>query len=301
VTVESTGLETVRKAIEQIAGQFEKAGLFYGHGTDNALDEAAWLVLFVAELPYDSPDSHYDQVLSNEQRGKISWLAEKRLQTRQPLAYLIHEAWFCGLKFYVDERVLVPRSPLAELIVAGFEPWRAGQPVASVLDIGTGSGCIAIACAYAFPEARIDAADISEDALVVTRRNIANHALQGRVHAVQSDLFAALDGRCYDIIVSNPPYVDANDMASMPEEFRHEPELGLASGADGLDHTRLILTQAAEHLNPAGLLVVEVGNSAEALVEAFPQLPFTWLEFEGGGQGVFLLTREELQNVCGSR
>ena len=294
VVVDIMTTETVRDAIRQVAGQFEQAGLFYGHGTDNALDEAAWLVLCVAELPYDLPDSDYDQTLTRVQQDRIAALAQRRIQARLPLAYLLKEAWFCGLKFFVDERVLVPRSPLAELIVHGFEPWRAGLPVTAVLDIGTGSGCIAIACAYAFPEAMVDAADISIDALAVAQANITNHELQARVHTVQSDLFSALAGRRYDIIVSNPPYVDAEDMAALPEEYRYEPELGLGSGSDGLDHTRRILAQAAEHLNPGGLLIVEVGNSAAALADAFPQLPFTWLEFEAGGQGVFLLAREDL-------
>jgi ribosomal protein L3 glutamine methyltransferase len=285
---------TVKQAIEHTAGLFGQAGLFYGHGTDNGLDEAAWLVMSVAGIPHESLDDCIDRELTREQQDRIAVLAEQRIKTRQPLAYLLHEAWFCGLKFYVDERVLVPRSPLAELIMYGFEPWRGGKSVGAVLDIGTGSGCIAIACAWAFPEAMVDAADISLDALAVAQRNIENHGLQDRIRAVQSDVFAGLGGCCYDIIVSNPPYVDAEDMAALPEEYRFEPELGLTSGIDGLDHTRQILAQAAEHLYPGGLLVVEVGNSAAALAEAFPQLPFTWLEFAGGGQGVFLLTREEL-------
>ena len=286
--------ETVKQAIGRIAGHFEQAGLFFGHGTDNALDEAAWLLASVADIPHESLDEHAHQRLTREQQERVDELASRRITTREPLAYLLHEAWFCGLKFHVDERVLVPRSPLAELIMHGFEPWRGGVPVNNVLDIGTGSGCIAIACALAFPDARVDAVDISTDALEVARRNIEDYGLQQRVRAVHSDLFAALDGCRYDIIVSNPPYVDAGDMATMPDEFRHEPEQGLASGIDGLDHTRRILAQAAAHLNPGGLLVVEVGNSAEALNRAFPHLPFTWLEFESGGQGVFLLTREDL-------
>jgi len=287
-------IKTVQQAIKLIAGQLEQAGLFYGHGTDNALDEAAWLVMSVADIPHEALDERLDQVLTDKQHDKITELAERRIQTRKPLAYLLHEAWFCGLKFYVDERVLVPRSPLAELIMHGFEPWRGGAPVTAVLDIGTGSGCIAIACALAFPEARVDAVDISADALLVAQRNIEKHGLQHRVRAVHSDLFAALDGHCYDIIVNNPPYVDTEDMAALPDEYHHEPEQGLASGDDGLNHTRHILAQAAGHLNSGGLLVVEVGNSAKALMEAFPQLPFSWLEFASGGQGVFLLYREEL-------
>lgn len=286
--------KTVKQAIEHIAGQFEQAGLFYGHGTDNAPDEAAWLVASVADIPHESLHECLDQVLTDEQQDRITELAERRIMNREPLAYLLHEAWFCGLKFYVDERVLVPRSPLAELIMHGFEPWRGGAPVTAVLDIGTGSGCIAIACALAFPKASVDAVDISANALLVAQRNIDHYGWQDRVRAVHSDLFTALDGRCYDIIVSNPPYVDAEDMAALPDEYHHEPEQGLASGDDGLNHTRHILAQAAGYLNPGGLLVVEVGNSAKALIEAFPQLPFTWLEFTGGGQGVFLLNREEL-------
>lgn len=288
---------SLRQAISAVAVLFEQAEMFFGHGTDNAQDEAAWLVISVAGLCHDLPDSTYAQLLSHKQQKKINALAQLRIQSRQPLAYLLHEAWFCGVKFYVDERVLVPRSPLAELIMRGFEPWQAGRAVTAVLDIGTGSACIAIACALAFPAAQIDAADISVAALAVAEINIKNHKLQARVHAIESDLFAALDGRRYDIIISNPPYVDNEDLATMPVEFSHEPVLGLASGADGLDHARQILKQAGSYLKPNGLLVVEVGNSAEAMSEAFPHISFTWLSFGEGGHGVFLLSREELMSV----
>jgi ribosomal protein L3 glutamine methyltransferase len=288
---------TLADAIRAAATRLERARLFFGHGTDNALDEAAWLVLFAVGLPPEIPDSVFATVLTPQELADIDALIDQRITTRQPAAYLTGQAWFCGLKFFVDERVLVPRSPLAEMIMHGFEPWRAGVPVQSVLDIGTGSGCIAIACAWAFPEARVDAADISVDALKVAQRNIENHQLADRVRAVQSDVYSGVTGQRYDIIVSNPPYVDAADMAALPDEYRHEPELGLASGPDGLDHVRHILAGAVEHLKPNGLLIVEVGNSAEALVDAYPQLPFTWLEFENGGQGVFLLQREDLMGV----
>lgn len=288
---------TLADTIRQAAARLEKAGLYFGHGTDNAIDEAAWLALFALRLPPEVPDAVFATVLTDDERAGIDALIDRRIETRRPAAYLTGMSWFCGLKFFVDERVLVPRSPLAELIVHGFEPWRGGLPVDAVLDIGTGSGCIAIACAWAFPDASVDAADISTDALAVARRNIEYHQLTDRVHALQSDVYSGLAGRCYDIIISNPPYVDADDMAALPDEYRHEPELGLASGTDGLDHVRRILTGAVEHLNPNGLLIVEVGNSADALVDAYPQLPFTWLEFENGGQGVFLLRREEITGL----
>jgi len=288
---------TLADAIHRAAARLQEAGLYFGHGTDNAVDEAAWLVLHALGLPPEVPDAVFTTVLTDDERAAIDALIERRIETRRPAAYLTGIAWFCGLKFFVDERVLVPRSPLAELIMHGFEPWRGGLPVESVLDIGTGSACIAIACAWAFPEAQVDAADISTEALAVARRNIEYYELPDRVHAVQSDIYNGLDGRSYDIIISNPPYVDAADMAALPDEYRHEPELGLASGADGLDHVRRILTGAVEHLKPNGLLIVEVGNSAEALVDAFPQLPFTWLEFENGGQGVFMLRREEITDL----
>jgi len=285
---------TINNAIKDVAKRLEQACLYYGHGTSNALDEAAWLVLHVLQLPFDLSESDYQKTIDETAQQAISLLVQRRIDERQPLAYLINEAWFCGQKYFVDERVLVPRSPISELIVNGFRPWVVSENVKNILDIGTGSACIAIACAQAFPDASVDAADISSDALAVARINIEQHGLQNRVEAIESDLFSNLRGRRYDIIVSNPPYVDAEDMASMPEEFRHEPELGLASGPLGLDHVERILNDAANFLNSDGVLIVEVGNSAEALEEHFPQLPFTWLEFEHGGQGVFLLTAQQL-------
>ncbi len=288
-------LDSAEAWVQWGVGYFAQHDIYFGHGTNNALDEAAWLVLYALGLPADKALNDVPQPLSPEQRGAIRALFERRVQTRKPAAYLINEAWFCGLKFYVDERVLVPRSPIGELIVNGFAPWWPSEhPVNRVLDIGSGSGCIAIACSYAFPDAVVDAADISPDALAVSAKNIALHRLEGRVNAVESDLFSALEGRKYDIIVSNPPYVDAEDIASMPDEFRHEPQIGLVAGEDGLDFAIRILQDAPRYLTDDGILIVEVGNSEAALAERFPTVPFMWLEFEYGGHGVFLLTAAEL-------
>ncbi len=291
----SAELRSIRDFIRYGITRFEQAGLFYGHGTDNALDEATQLVLHVLRLPHDLPGHFMEARLTADERRQVLALIERRIDERIPLAYLTHEAWFAGLKFYVDERVLIPRSPIAELIEQGFEPWLRGEGIGRILDLCTGSGCIAIACAHAFPQAQVDAADISEDALAVAARNVAEHGLEERVRLVRSDLFSALAGCRYDLIVTNPPYVDAEELAAMPPEYRHEPELGLASGPDGLEAIETILRQAADHLTPDGVLIAEVGASEPALARKYPELPLVWLEFERGGGGVFQISRRDLE------
>ena len=252
-------------------------------------------MLHTLHLPLDLPESWWDSRLSEAERTRVVAVLRERIATRKPAAYLTREAWFAGLPFYVDERVLVPRSPLAELIAAGFEPWLDPDGVTRALDLCTGGGCIGIAVALALPQAQVDLADVSPDALAVARINIERHQMSEQVRALQSDVFDGLQaGDRYDLIVSNPPYVDAEDMAALPDEYRHEPALGLAAGGDGLDIVRRILDGAREHLTEDGALIVEVGNSQAAVEAAFPDLPMIWLEFEAGGHGVFLVYARDL-------
>jgi ribosomal protein L3 glutamine methyltransferase len=294
VTLPAPDPATVEQLIHYGTLLFEQSELWFGHGTDNAFDEAAELVFFGAGLRHEDAADVYSRQLGAAERAAILALFERRIAERIPAAYLTQRMWFAGHEFYVDQRVLVPRSPLAELVEVQFQPWIAPAQVQRVLDIGTGSGCIAIASALAMPDARVDASDVSQDALAVTAINIARHGVQGRVRPIRSDVFDALAGERYDVIVSNPPYVGDAEMVALPPEYRHEPATGLHSGVDGLDVVRRILSGAAAHLQPHGVLIVEVGNSEAALNEAFPQVPFTWLQFERGGGGVFLLSAEQL-------
>lgn len=287
-------LTSIRDYIRWGASRFTEAGLCFGHGTATAIDEAAALVLHTLHQRYDLPTAYFGATLTPRERCQVVELIVRRIADRKPLPYLLGEAWFGGLPFHVDERVLVPRSPIAELIACRFSPWIDPDRVHAILDLCTGSGCIAITCAHAFPEALVHAADISTDALAVAAENLRRHRLEDDVGLVESDLFAALGAVTYDIIVSNPPYVSRAEWQLLPAEYHAEPRLGLESGEDGLDCVRRILCDAGRFLNPNGILVVEVGSSAEALLAAFPGVPFTWPEFAHGGEGVFLLTAEEL-------
>ncbi len=290
-----TELLTLRDLLRFAVSRFNEAELFFGHGSDNAWDEAAYLLLHTLHLPLDRLEPFLDARLTEAERNTVLHLIERRVKTRVPAAYLTHEAWLGEHRFYVDERVIVPRSFIAELLEEQLTPW-IDDPwaVTRVADICTGSGCLAILAALAFPEAEVDAVDISPDALEVAKRNVADYGLEDRLELVHSDLMAGLAGRKYDIIISNPPYVNAASMATLPEEYQREPELALAGGEDGLDLVRILLRQAREHLNPGGLLVVEIGHNRDDLEAAYPDTPFTWLDTEAGDQFVFMLRQEEL-------
>ncbi|MDD5275275.1 MAG: 50S ribosomal protein L3 N(5)-glutamine methyltransferase [Methylovulum sp.] len=289
-----TTLSTLRDYIRWAASCFAQAQVCFGHGTTTALDEAAALVLHTVHQPYNLADAYLDSVLTHDERHAVITIVDKRINTRMPAAYLTHEAIFAGLSFYVDERVLVPRSPIAELIEQRFAPWVDEEQVENILDLCTGSACIAIACAYAFPNADVDAADVSADALAVAEINRHKHQLDELLTLYQSDLFTAVPANRYDIIVSNPPYVSLAEWQQLPEEFHAEPALGFKGGESGLDLVIRILVDADDYLDAQGILVVEVGSSAETLQAMFPDVPFYWLDFERGGDGVFLLTAEQV-------
>lgn len=292
---QSEGLESLNDFIRWGASLFRKADLFFGHGTDNAFDDAKMLVLHVTKMPWNLHKSYLKSRLTLTERQAITDLFRRRIETRKPAAYLVGEAWFAGIPFYVNENVLVPRSPIAELIAKQYAPWiEDPDAVTYVLDMCTGSGCIGIASLQAFPNAQVDLVDISPDALVVAQKNVDRYDLQGIAHPIQSDLFSALGKKRYDLIVSNPPYVDEIEMDALPAEFHQEPRLGLAAGQDGLDLVRIILANAAQHLTENGVLIVEVGVSQYYLEEAYPELPFFWFEFENGGEGVFAISKSEL-------
>lgn len=293
---DTESLITVRDWLRFAVSRFNDAGLFFGHGSDNAFDEAAYLVLHTLHLPLDRLEPFLDASLAHGEADQLKRVIERRVKERVPAAYLTREAWLGEYRFYVDERVIVPRSFVAELLREQLSPW-VDDPDAihAVADVCTGSGCLAILAALAFPAADVDAVDISKDALAVARKNVDDYGLQDRVRIVQSDLLQKLKSRKYDLIVTNPPYVNAPSMQELPDEYRREPELALASGEDGLDHIRRILADAPQHLNPGGLLIAEIGHNRAALEAAFPALPFVWLETSGGDEYVFLLRQEDLK------
>ncbi len=295
-----TTLTTIRDYIRWTASQLAEHQVFLGQGTATALDDAAAIVLHTLHQPYALSEVYFDAVLTMEERHRLLALIEQRIQDRIPSAYLTHEAIFAGLSFYVDKRVLVPRSPIAELIVDGFEPWIDEGRVMQALDLCTGSACIAIATAYAFPEAVVDAVELSEDACAVAKINIEKHQMEDRVVLYQSDLFSALPPKSYDIIVSNPPYVSQAEWEDLPPEFHHEPAMGFRGGEQGLGLVLQILVEADHYLAEHGVLVIEVGSSAETLQRKFPGVPFLWLDFERGGDGVFLLTAEQVRQYHSS-
>ena len=294
MTIKLKEINTINELIHYGAHLFDAESLFFGHGTDNSADEAAYIVLAVTRhLPLLNEDV-LDAVVDAFEQKTILQMFDRRVSEKIPAAYLIGEAWFSGLPFYVNEHVLVPRSPFAELIDDQFMPWLEPQKTKRILDLCTGSGCIGIASAMAFPTASVDLVDISVEALLVAEKNIDRHQLRNRVEAIESDLFAALTLNSYDLIVSNPPYVGHEELAQLPDEFYREPQLGLDGGVSGLDLVHKILASAADYLNDGGVLYVEVGNTDEALQQCYPEVPFLWQDFEYGGHGVFMLTKQQL-------
>ncbi len=291
-------LLTIRDWVRFAVSRFEEAQIFFGHGTDNSYDEAIWLVLRALHLPMDTLDNFQDAVLTQKERQHLAFLIEQRVTKRVPTAYLLREAWLQGYQFYVDERVIVPRSFIAELLPEGLASWiEFPEMLESIVDICTGSGCLGVLLADAYPNAQVDVVDISPAAIDVCNINIARYGLQDRITAIQSDMFGALKGKQYDLIISNPPYVDAPSMAQLPQEYRQEPQLALGSGEAGLDHTHTLLHEAANYLNDNGILVVEIGHNRDALLSAYPDVPFVWLEVSSGNEFVFLLTKADLEQI----
>lgn len=288
------GLETLIDFIRWGARLFTQAGLVFGHGTDNPFDEALMLTCYQLNLPVSRLDHYLNARLTLAEREDLVALYKQRIETRQPAAYLIGQARFAGLDFYVNQHTLVPRSPIAELIEKGFQGWVNPDEVTRVLDLCTGSGCIGIASLQAFDFAQVDLVDISPEALAVAQKNVARYQLEDRVRVIEADLFAGVQGQRYDVILSNPPYVDAIEMTALPLEYQAEPALGLAAGTDGLDIVRRILAQAADHLTDEGVLIVEVGVSQHFVEQVYEGLPLYWFDFDQGGEGVFAVSREEL-------
>ena len=290
-----TELLTVRDHLRYAVSRFTAAGLFFGHGSDNAWDESVYLTLHTLSLPLDRLEPFLDARLLPHEKDALLEIFRRRCEERLPAAYLTNEAWLGEHRFYVDDRVIVPRSFIAELLQEQLTPWVEDPwAIESALDLCTGSGCLAILTALAFPEAQVDAVDLSKDAISVAERNIADYHLTERVHPIQSDAFSQLKGKRYDLIISNPPYVDAESVAALPPEYLHEPEMALGSGEDGLDFTHIILREAKKHLTPNGLLIVEIGHNREVLEAAYPMLPFTWLDTTAGDEYVFLLNAADL-------
>lgn len=291
----TTELHTIRDWLRFAVSQFENSDIFYGHGTDNSYDEAVWLIMSALHLPMETLNNFLDARLTQSERDKLAQFIEQRITKHTPTAYLLKEAWLQGFKFYVDERVLIPRSFIAELLASDLSPWvEFPEMIESAADICTGSGCLGVLLANSFPNAAIDVVDISQDAIDVCNINIANYGLENQITAIKSDMFSALAGKKYDIIISNPPYVDAPSMAALPAEYQNEPQLALGSGTAGLDHTHTLLREAASYLNDDGLLIVEIGHNREALEASYPNTIFNWLETSSGNEFVFLLTKEQL-------